>query len=150
MTDKHVKNMFAKMIEPNKQIEHVMLDSATELPVDSATLSYVSPDGTNSKIIVDPNPPSLYIGQDWIPCTERLPDMHPADTFVARQGIEQISDLCIVTIYDGRNYLVDTSCRLRDGEWWSEKIRTLISINRRHDVIAWMPIPQPYIPQEIK
>lgn len=127
MTDKHVKNMFAKMIEPDKQIERVMLDSTTKLTVDSET--------------------SLYIGQDWIPCDVQLPAVHEPEAFLSRQGIRAISDLCIVTLYDGQNYIVDTNCRLRDGEWASEKISLLTAINKKCEVLAWMPWPEPYRPK---
>lgn len=98
------------------------------------------------KLIIDPNPPSLCDPTfgTWIPCSEYLPEMHEATNIFAKAGIKEVSDICIATVYDGQKYHVDTSCRLRDGEWRSELISTLIAINKKPEVIAWMPLPKPY------
>ena len=62
--------------------------------------------------------------QKWIPVSERLPDIH------------NYSENYFVTLKRGGvNIAMFTEC---DGKhWWTYD-----------DVIAWMPLPQPYEPQE--
>ena len=103
---------------------------------------------TTSKIKIDPDPPVPYVIEYgcWVPCSERLPEMHAANSMLAKSGVSQISDICITTVYDGQKYYVDTNCRLQDGEWQSEKIKLFIALNKKYEVVAWMPLPKPYKP----
>lgn len=122
MAEKTVRNMFAGLMDSRE---------------------------TESKIKIDPNPPSLINAEfgDWILCSESLPAMHESNNMLAKSGVKQVSDICITTIYDGQKYHVDTNCRLQDGEWQSEKIRLFIALNKKYEVIAWMPLPKPYTPK---
>lgn len=80
----------------------------------------------------------------WTPCAVRLPEMHDAG-MLKRSGINQISDICIVTIMftDGTT-AVDSTCRLRDGEWYSEKLHWISASNKKYEITAWMPLPESY------
>lgn len=69
----------------------------------------------------------------WIPCSERLPGKH--------------GEMYLVTISDGSVY----SCAL---QWDANKKRWYLSflnngkilVDYIDDVIAWMPLPEPYCP----
>lgn len=64
----------------------------------------------------------------WIPCSERLPDN---------------DDFVIVTILDERG---DTPYRYSDFGWYFDRAKCwIIDAEERTDVIAWMPLPTPYI-----
>lgn len=72
----------------------------------------------------------------WIPVTERLPDARKDIDPVDRE-IHYISDLVMVTVkpINGNSFVSD-DC-VADGEWVNY-------LAPRFDVIAWMPVPEPY------
>ncbi len=58
---------------------------------------------------------------EWIPCSERLPEiMHPV-LVCDEQG-----NVCVRTI----------TCEIKGKKYWSQD---------KYDVIAWQPLPEPYI-----
>lgn len=66
--------------------------------------------------------------QRWIPCNEKLPDN---------------DDFVIVTILDEHG---DTPYRYSDFGWYFDRAKCwIIDAEERTDVIAWMPLPTPYI-----
>lgn len=75
--------------------------------------------------------PEINVGE-WIPCSERLP---------------KVEDLHDVNIFDCTQYLIQRRCGLMDvahyirvyGDSYFEANTMEIK-----DVIAWMPLPQPY------
>ena len=78
---------------------------------------------------------------EWIPCSERLPEMHRED-MEAEGEYYMISNPVLVT--DGNKmhvaeYEEDDGCRYGwhsfDGEDYD-------------NIIAWMPLPEPYRPEE--
>ena len=77
------------------------------------------------------NMPSAQPEPQWIPCSERLPGKH--------------GEMYLVTISDGSVY----SCAL---QWDANKKRWYLSflnngkilVDYIDDVIAWMPLPEPY------
>lgn len=71
---------------------------------------------------------------DWIPCSERLPRRN-ADVLVYRHGMAMP---IIVDRYEGY-YGED------DNEWYEGW-----AYSRNCDVIAWMPLPEPYKLAELK
>lgn len=66
--------------------------------------------------------------QRWIPCSERLP---------------KNDDFVIVTVLDERG---DTPYRYSDFGWYFDRASCwIVDAEERTDVIAWMPLPIPYI-----
>lgn len=68
----------------------------------------------------------------WIPCSERLPVQR--DVFYDGSGTDRVqkSDMSLVTIGGGKRRIsVDF---LLNGKW----------VTYRNDVVAWMPLPEPY------
>lgn len=73
------------------------------------------------------------VSGEWIPCAERLPVQY--DTFYDGGGTgyhRRISDVVLVTI--GRRERLVTLDYVKNGKW----------VKYRNDVIAWMPLPEPY------
>lgn len=67
------------------------------------------------------------ITDGWILCSERLP---------------KNDDWVIVTILEE---LGDTLCRYTDFGWYLEAANCwIIAAEKRTDVMAWMPLPEPY------
>ena len=60
---------------------------------------------------------------NWIPCSERLPEL---DVYV---------------IATTQWYEITMACRIGDGEWF---INEGVANAYDDDVIAWMPLPEPY------
>ena len=61
--------------------------------------------------------------QEWIPCSERLPEVAHSVMFSRRS--------------------MDTSegCLQADGKWWQYRWNEILNADQ---VIAWMPLPEPY------
>ena len=73
---------------------------------------------------------------EWIPCSERLPELHRVDMQSSGEYY-MISDSVIIT--DGESigltkYEVDD-----DRKGWLE-----CEFEGNEDVVAWMPLPEPY------
>lgn len=74
---------------------------------------------------------------EWIPCSERLPELHRVDMQSSGEYY-MISDSVIIT--DGESigltkYEVDDD----DRKGWLE-----CEFEGNEDVVAWMPLPEPY------
>lgn len=97
--------------------------------------------------------PTVYVNDDWIPVSERLPEEH--DSIFARfKGtdtwndalFEKTSDEVNVTIeYDDGSRKTTTSYTL-DGVWKIEKEQRVA----KRKVIAWKPLPEPYKGERLK
>lgn len=74
----------------------------------------------------------------WIPCSERLPD---EDHWLGGSG-KQFSDNVLISIVncDDEDAWVQVSHTI-DGEWTLE-------LPSYCKIIAWMPLPEPYKPEE--
>lgn len=84
--------------------------------------------------------------QYWIPTEKQLPEMHDAG-ILKKIGIMQRSDICIITVRVEKEYAVDNDAELRDGKWHSDLLRFLDAGKKRYEVIAWMPLPESYMPE---
>lgn len=74
---------------------------------------------------------------EWIKCSERLPEMHDAGAFkVAGQRLR--SEGCLVTVECGGRRFVGRLA-LVDGKWENVPFRSMGAT-----VIAWMPWPEPF------
>ena len=69
--------------------------------------------------------PSAEAVQEWIPCSERLPDVGENVLFTT-------------DIYGG--YVAEGD-RRADGKWWQYRWNSLL---QNDEVTAWMPLPTPY------
>lgn len=88
-------------------------------------LKHIPPEETCSRFAVA-NAPTIE-PQRWIPCNEKLPDN---------------DDFVIVTILDEHG---DTPYRYSDFGWYFDRAKCwIIDAEERTDVIAWMPLPEPY------
>ena len=78
------------------------------------------------------------IPNNWIPCSERLPE---EDHWLGGSG-KQFSDNVLVTIVnrDDEDAWVDVSHTI-DGKW-------ALELPRHCKILAWMPLPSPYQPGE--
>ena len=85
---------------------------------------------------IDPKP-------QWIQVVERLPDMQE-ESSLEYCGFEK-SDMVLVTIYNPFGVdITDTARFYRDideNEWWGD-----VEEGSDLDVVAWMPLPEPYKP----
>ena len=71
--------------------------------------------------------PTIEPEQHWIPCSERFPEN---------------DDWQIVSILDESG---DTPYRYSDFGWYLDKAESwIIDAEQRTDIIAWMPLPEPY------
>lgn len=76
--------------------------------------------------------------QEWIPCSERLPDEKDAG-ILKKLGIEKRSDDVLATVEIKGERVTVTACTY-DGKWkWNMKYAF-----PDYKVIAWMPLPEPY------
>ena len=71
--------------------------------------------------------------QQWIPVTERLPE----------EG-EEGSDEVLVTCDNGRKHYFVTTGILLKGDW----VNVVDNYYLPCEVVAWMPLPEPYHPEE--
>lgn len=83
--------------------------------------------------------PSAQPEQEWIPCSERMPD----EDYCSGRGV-QCSEPVLVTVVNHENdedIFVDTACTA-DGEWQLRDDNPLAP--EWCEVVAWMPLPEPY------
>ena len=59
---------------------------------------------------------------DWIPCSERLPNVGEDVLFCDSEWTQE-------------------GCVMEDGDWWQFRWST---VRKKEDVTAWMPLPKPY------
>lgn len=79
-----------------------------------------------------------------------LPEMHDAG-ILKRLGIKMTSDRCFATILcDDGTRIVDVSAHLRDGKWHTDTGRWINVSGHKSEVVAWMPVIEPYRPEERK
>ena len=74
---------------------------------------------------------------EWIPCSERVPELHRVD-MESEGEYYMISDSVIIT--DGERVSI-SEYEIDDGDcrgWLAHDFEEI------EDVIAWMPIPEPY------
>ena len=85
----------------------------------------------------------------WIPASESLPEMYE-EIGILKKYVSMRSDEVIVTIRDNKNGSVVThsKCYLWDGKWHGDIFDWLKASKVDYEVIAWMPLPKPYEPQE--
>lgn len=77
------------------------------------------------------NAPTIEPKQEWIPCSERLPEENKKEYLVFLYGVSSKNGWCQVLNYeDGWN------CSNGDKS------------NEIKDVVAWMPLPEPYKERE--
>lgn len=73
--------------------------------------------------------------QQWIPCTEQLPKRMPYH--------ESVSEWCLVThfrdIFGKKMYLTEKAYLCFSDEQWHVRGNYVLG-----DVLAWMPLPEPY------
>ena len=70
--------------------------------------------------------------QQWIPCSERLPE---------RNGVYMVTR----TISDGFEYgNIADACYFNSSDIWHDDTRVNHGRKYLADVIAWMPLPEPY------
>ena len=76
--------------------------------------------------------------QRWIPCSERLPKEKDAG-ILKKLGINTRSDIVLVTVRVKEDLIADHA-RTNNGIWhWELKYAF-----PDHEVVAWMPLPEPY------
>lgn len=81
--------------------------------------------------------PSAQAEQAWIPVSERLPEVYE------NAFHETWSDLVLVTVDDGIQIRYTTDACLIDGVWqWNIEDDYWKKVDG--EVIAWMPLPEPY------
>ena len=88
---------------------------------------------------------SQYYHGGWIPCKERLPEMHE-ETGILKRFVSRRSEEVLVTIKD-RKYdklIVHSKCELLDGKWHGDIFKWLEASNCDYKVTAWMPLPKPF------
>lgn len=72
--------------------------------------------------------------QQWIPCSERMPE---EDHWLGGSG-RQFSDEVLVSVVNGDDEDIWTYIsQTIDGEW-------ALELPRHCKIIAWMPLPEPY------
>lgn len=77
--------------------------------------------------------PTVYEVNDWIPVEERLPE----------EGEKIFYDMQLVTLEDGEVCL--GVYRNQENEWWTRRQQGEERYTNKHDVVAWRPLPKPYI-----
>lgn len=99
---------------------------------------YHLPNGDIAIPLIDiEHAPTIEPEQRWIPCSERLPD---EDHWLGGSG-RQFSDEVLVSVanYDDEatwTYISQTI----DGNW-------ALELPRHCEIVAWMPLPEPYQPE---
>ena len=81
---------------------------------------------------------SLEPENDWIPCSERLPEEKDAG-ILKKLGTEKRSEYVLATVEVKGERMTITACTY-DGKWdWNMKYAF-----PDYKVVAWMPLPEPY------
>ena len=82
--------------------------------------------------------PSAQPEQRWIPCSERLPE---EDYWTGANF--QYSASALMTVYNAEDEetIIDYGHTV-DGKWYSETTNCLVP--SWWEVLAWMPLPEPY------
>lgn len=102
---------------------------------------HVGAPGGARKLMVDA--PTIEPEQRWIPCSERLPEVHESGDQFSGIFMESYPALVYGTAeYENKQaFHVATYCDDLDGvTYWSTELDA-VTIK---DVIAWMPLPEPY------
>lgn len=83
--------------------------------------------------------PSAQPEPQWIPCSERLPEEKDAGIILKKLGKNKRSDYVIATVDVKGERMTVTACTY-DGVWyWNMKYAF-----PEYEIVAWMPIPEPY------
>lgn len=83
--------------------------------------------------------------QQWIPCSERLPEEHESiwakakgtDRWSEAMWEKQSDEVIVTELFEDDTTRTDTACT-HDGEWYV-KVKMV-----KRKIIAWMPLPEPY------
>ena len=80
----------------------------------------------------------------WIPCSERLPEEKDAG-ILKKLGTDKKSELVLATVEVKGERMTVTACT-HDGKWeWNMKYAF-----PDFKVVAWMPLPKPYVEEVVK
>ena len=82
--------------------------------------------------------PTIHPEQRWIPCSERLPEVN--GRYLVTRGLNACGAMW------NRVYLINYSDLMglkQEMIWWSGNVGKS-DFERIDDVIAWMPLPEPY------
>ena len=82
--------------------------------------------------------PTIEQEPQWIPCSERLPEEKDAG-ILKKLGTNKRSDYVLATVKTKGEYMAVKACTY-DGVWnWDMKYAF-----PDYEIIAWMPMPEPY------
>ena len=107
----------------------------------------------NHKIIVLENlkenikrMPTIELKQEWIPCEERLPEER--EWIGTKQFGTTISDIVLITFdVHGEKFVKPMS--LQNGELSRADKKTMDAFYKDWNMLAWMPLPEPYHSGEV-
>ena len=103
----------------------------------SLAVSAILEDGQHIFDIIDAQP-TIEPEQQWIPCSERLPEEKDAG-ILKKLGTEKRSEYVLATVDVKGERMTVTACTY-DGAWdWNMKYAF-----PDYKIIAWMPLPAPY------
>lgn len=83
--------------------------------------------------------PSAQPEQQWIPCSERLPEEKDAGKILKKLGTEKRSEYVLATVEVKGERMTVTACTY-DGMWHWDMQYAFPGFK----VIAWMSLPEPY------
>lgn len=81
---------------------------------------------------------------EWIPCTERLPEK--SGRYLVTRGSNVCGSLWSGRLWYYRVYILNYSDLMglkKEKIWWSGNVGKS-DFEKFNDVIAWMPLPEPY------
>jgi len=86
---------------------------------------------------------------EWIPCSERLPEIHSEPYYNSFDGILYESDFVLVCYKSGKEKEIGIGQIIHDKEcgsyeWSGVYDHADCEVEDMH-IIAWQPLPQPYI-----
>ena len=87
--------------------------------------------------------PSVTQKSEWIPVSERLPDEY-GEYLVTWKTNDSSTPFISVCEYE-TSYEYDVEKHRFKGEWL---VDDYILVHSDYEVVAWMPLPKPYEPQE--